>query len=133
MNVPPLHRVVVTEGQLVEFTPRVVARMVIYGVRVGNRDVGRLDNYRRLWRVFRAWFDWTTALPGDRFHSFTRDLLIEVHAGLPRRRTARYLTGQAAKYPIVQRLGLDAAFNLMPVEPCLEDWWHVYHAPATRP
>lgn len=111
---------------IIDWTPRLMLRVAIRGVRLGDEDLPRRRVYAHLWRVFREWFDWTTALPGDRFEDFPRQLLIEVRGGLPGRRRAGYVVSEAVRYPIVQRLGLDAVFALAPTEPSPEEWWHVH-------
>jgi hypothetical protein len=102
--------------------------MVGAGVILGDREVPRRKVIARIWTTFRAWWRWTTALPGDRFELFTRDLLLEVRSGLPRRRQAAFLPRRAVRYPVVQRLGLDEAFALCPSEPCHVAWWEAWPA-----
>lgn len=116
------------EGQLINWSPWLAGQMIVRGVQVGKHRLPRRDVAYRVWDTFRAWFRWTTALPGERFWDYRRDLLIEVAHGTPSRRTARFVTGEAASYPIVQKLGLDAVFALTTPEPCDLAWWAVSSA-----
>jgi hypothetical protein len=114
------------DGQLIDWSPNVVARMALIGVEISGRRLPRPVVWRRLWAAFRAWFAWTTALPGDTFLHFQRDLLIEVDSGLPRRRRARVMARMAMRYPVVQRHGMAAMFDLIPAEPCDYRWHEVF-------
>lgn len=115
----------VGEGLLLPWTPLLMLRMVIFGLRVDDRVIPRRRIVERCGAVTSAWWRWTTALPGDRFVHFQRDLIIEVRSGLPRRREAAYLVRQALGYPTVRALGVQAALDLCPNERCTDQWWDV--------
>lgn len=110
------------ENELVAWTPLLVCRALILGVQIGEHRLSRRTVAARLWRMFRWWFAWATALPGERFYDFQCDLIVEVAHGTPRRRSVRLVTRQALQYPLVQKLGVDAVFALAPVEPCRHSW-----------
>lgn len=113
------------EGALIPWSPVLMARMIIRGVMIGEHQIARRVVFIRCRWVARAWWRWTTALPGDRFYHCQRDLIIEVRSGTPRRREAAYITRRALEYRTVQQLGVDAALAFCPSEPCAEQWWEV--------
>lgn len=121
-----------TEGQLLDWSPWLAARMVVRGVQIGKQRLPRRDVAERVWQTFDLWFRWTTALPGERFWLYQRDLILEVAHGTPGRRTARFVTGQALHYPVVQKLGVDAVFALTDPEPCNVAWWEVATHASSR-
>lgn len=118
---PIAHR----EGELLPWSPAYMARVLIRGVILGDRRIERRVVARACWRVITAWWRWTTALPGDRFYLVQRDLILEVRGGLPGRREAGYVVGQALAYSTVRALGIQAVLDLCPSEPCREQWWEV--------
>lgn len=114
---------VFVEGQLIDWSLSLAVRMLVRGVEIKDSgSIPRRELAHRIWATFKHWFAWATALPGDRFWDFQRDLLVEVAHGTPRRRTVRLVTCEALHYPVVQRLGIDAIFALTNPEPCPYTW-----------
>ena len=78
-----------TDGQLIDWSPGLAVRMLAFGVTVGGVLVPRRRVLATIRDVALAWWHWTTALPGDRFHDFLRDNIVEIDTGLGRHRRVK--------------------------------------------
>ena len=113
------------EGVLIDWSPLLAWRMIVRGVVVGDRLIPRRQVVAKVIAVGRMWFKWTTAMPGDLFLDFPRNLIICVDGGLPRDRTVRVVSRQAMQYPLDRKVGLQATFALTPPEPSKYEWWQL--------
>lgn len=113
------------EGAFIDWSLGNIVRMAVCGVEVGGRRKPRREVWRKLIQAGHAWFAWTTALPGDRFELFVRDLVVQVRGGLPHRRDVAIVSRQALRYPLVQGQGIDAVFAICPTERVDWRWWEV--------
>lgn len=106
-----------TEGERIDWTPRLGLRMLRYGVQSGRRPVPRRIVIGWHIRMLRAWWKWTAALPGDRFWDPLRDRYVQVDGGTRRNRTVKIVAGQLAEH-----YGPEAAFGDTRPEPFTGDW-----------
>lgn len=111
------------DGELIPWGPAFAVRLLCRGLMIGERRIGRRKIMRTELEALRAWFRWTTALPGDRFWDFPRNLIVEVAHGAPKHRTVRIVTADALRYRSVRDAGgVSAVLALTPPEPCPYTW-----------